>query len=295
MVPIAEKIAVIGAGKIGQALIKALVSSGYENIIATARRQITLRNVSKLGVETTIDNDRAVREAVLIILSVKPYHLPNVLQEVRSESWSGKTVVSLLAGVRIATLREFIKGAEVYRAMPNINSLVRKSSTAIAYNGQPGPGKVTVERIFRTVGKVYWVPEELLDAWTGLVGSGPAYIAEIVDGLILGALSIGVPRDLAFESILDVLEGTAELLRSTQIHPSQMRDEVTTPAGTTIRGLAVLESESVKAALIKAVEAATQRSKEVSVLVDKQVRETLSRDHAKTGEGEAEREALGSQ
>ncbi len=273
--PIAEKIAIIGAGKIGQALIKALVSSGYDNIIATARRQITLRNVSKLGVETTQDNDKAVRESVIVILSVKPYHLPNVLREVREESWKNKIVVSLLAGVKTSTLREFMPETEVYRAMPNINALVRKSSTAIASNGQPGPGKVTVERIFRTVGKVYWVPEELLDAWTGLVGSGPAYIAEIVDGLILGALAIGVPRDLAFESILDVLEGTAELLRSTQIHPSQMRDEVTTPGGTTIRGLSVLESESVKAALIKAVEAATQRSREVSVQVDEQVRRML--------------------
>ena len=273
--PIAEKIAVIGAGKIGQALIKALVSSGYDNIVATARRQITLRNVSKLGVETTQDNNKAVNDAVIVILSVKPYHLPNVLQEVKPGSWDGKIVVSLLAGVRISTLREYMPRAEVYRAMPNINALVRKSSTAIAYNGQPGPGKFTVERIFRTVGKVYWVPEELLDAWTGLVGSGPAYIAEIVDGLILGALAIGVPRDLAFESILDVLEGTAELLRSTQIHPSQMRDEVTTPAGTTIRGLSVLESESIKAALIKAVEAATQRSREVSIQVDKQIKQTL--------------------
>lgn len=273
--PIAEKIAIIGAGKIGQALIKALVSSGYDNIIATARRQITLRNVSKLGVETTQDNDKAVRESVIVILSVKPYHLPNVLREVREDSWRNKIVVSLLAGVKTSTLREFMPETEVYRAMPNINALVRKSSTAIASNGQPGPGKVTVERIFRTVGKVYWVPEELLDAWTGLVGSGPAYIAEIVDGLILGALAIGVPRDLAFESILDVLEGTAELLRSTQIHPSQMRDEVTTPGGTTIRGLSVLESESVKAALIKAVEAATHRSREVSVQVDEQVRRML--------------------
>jgi len=268
---IAEKIAIIGAGKIGQAIIRALSTSNKFSIIATARRKDTLKNLSSLGVTTSLDNNYAIKNSDIIIISVKPYHVERVFSEVKKEYWKNKVIISIVAGISTSIIRTFTGNPEVYRAMPNINVLVKKSSTAIAYNGSSGENKEVVEKIFSLMGKVYWVREELLDAWTGLIGSGPAYLAEIIDGMILGALSIGLPRDIAFQAILDVMEGTADLLRNRRIHPAQMRDEVTTPGGTTIRGLAVLESNGVKAALIKAVEEATERSMEVNNIIKKKI------------------------
>lgn len=265
------KVSIIGAGKIGSAIIKALREAGYDEIIATGRRKVTLENAKKMGAYATRDNKAAVENGDIIILSVKPHHFPKVLSEVGPDAWTDKIVASVMAGISLATLRHYLRGAEVFRAMPNINALVKKSSTAITGNKESRAAK-TVEEVFATLGRVYWVPEDLMDAWTGLAGSGPAYIAEIVDGLILGALAVGMPRDLALETILDVLEGTAELLRKYRMHPSQMRDEVTTPAGTTIAGLSILEAEGVKAALIKTVKAATERATEINKLIDMRIR-----------------------
>lgn len=266
------RLAVLGAGKIGSAIIKAVIGSGLAEVTATGRREVTLENARRLGAEATRDNRAAVRWADVVVLSVKPHHFPRILSEVGPEPWAGKVVASVMAGVSLRTLRHHLRGAEVFRAMPNINALVGKSSTAVA--GDRGSGNAPIiEKIFSTLGRVHWVPEDLIDAWTGLAGSGPAYIAEIVDGLILGALAVGMPRDLALETILDVLEGTAELLRRYRMHPAQMRDEVTTPAGTTIAGLSILEAEGVKAALIKTVKAATERAAEISRLIDARVKD----------------------
>ncbi len=265
------RVAVLGAGKIGSAIIKAVTESGLAEVMATGRREVTLENARRLGAVATRDNRAAVEWGEVIILSVKPHHFPKVLAEVGPEAWAGKVVASVMAGVSLRTLRHYLRGAEVFRAMPNINALVKKSSTAVA--GEKGSeAAAVVEKIFSALGRVYWVPEDLIDAWTGLAGSGPAYIAEIVDGLILGALAVGMPRDLALETILDVLEGTAELLRRYRMHPAQMRDEVTTPAGTTIAGLSILEAEGVKAALIKTVKAATERATEINRLIDARIR-----------------------
>jgi len=262
--PIAERIAVIGAGRIGRAIIKALVSSGYRNVVATGRSESTLHEAETLGARSLRSNSEAVSRADLVILSVKPFHLPQVLVEVERELWKGKVVVSIMAGVRIETLKKHMPEAEVYRAMPNICSLVGRSSTAIADGTKPGERMELVERVFSTLGKVYWVQEELLDAWTGLVGSGPAYIAEVIDGLVLGGLAVGMPRELALASVLDVLEGTVEFLRKQGMHPSQMRDEVITPRGTTIVGIKVLEKRALKSALIEAVVKATRRATGIS-------------------------------
>jgi len=271
-----EAIAIIGAGKIGSAIIKALKTCSDVKIIATGRRDETLRYAEKLGAIATRDNDKAVREAEIVVLSVKPYHFPTVVKQVSKESWKGKTVVSIMAGIRIKTLRDALgEDIEVYRAMPNINALVRKAATAISTLDEFGEHREAVEELFKYLGTVFWVPEEYLDIWTGLVGSGPAFIAEIVDALVLGAVASGMPRDLAYQGILDVLEGTSTLLKNIRVHPAEVRDEVTTPSGTTIRGLMVMESEGVKAALMKTVEETYKRSREIGLEIDSKIRKEL--------------------
>ncbi|AOL17336.1 pyrroline-5-carboxylate reductase [Sulfolobus sp. A20] len=268
-----KSIAIIGSGKIGSGILKA-VKGNYPSIriIATGRRDETIENVKRMGVEATKDNDYAVREAEVIVLTVKPQHFPVVLRQVNKDSWMGKIVISVMAGIKVSTLSSLIPNAEVYRAMPNINALVNRSTTAIAE--RDGRGKEYVESIFKSLGSVYWVPEDMLDAWTALIGSGPAFISEIIDAFALGAVACGMPRDLAYYAILDMIEGTIKMLKSNLNHPVMLRDQVTTPAGTTIRGLMVMESEGVKSALIKTIESAYQRAYAIGEEIDKRLRES---------------------
>jgi len=267
-------LAVIGAGRIGQAIIRA--SRGcVGRIIGTARRSETLKAVEGLGAEATRDNRRAVREADLVVVSVKPHHFADVAREIRGDT-DGRVVVSVVAGVKLSTIERALPGSRVYRAMPNINALIARSTTALTppeRRGEPDAG--LVESLFNCLGSVYWIPEEWMDAWTALVGSGPAFMAEIVDALVLGAVMVGMPRELAYKALLDAVKATAEHLEARSIHPLELRDEVTTPAGTTIYGLIKLESEGVKAGLMKVVEASTRRGRELGALIDAAVRRSL--------------------
>lgn len=267
-------LAVIGAGKIGQSIIRATRSCVRE-VIATGRRRETLEAAEKLGARATRDNAEAARAADLIVVSVKPHHFASVAREIRGDARE-KVVVSVAAGVRLATISRALPGSEAYRAMPNINAVIAKSTTALAmHDSEKPPRAELVEGLFRCLGSVYWIPEEWMDAWTALIGSGPAFLAEIIDALVLGAVSVGMPRELAYKALLDVMEATAEHLRRRPTHPLQLRDEVTTPAGTTIHGLMRLESEGVKAGLMKVVEASTRRGRELGTLIDSAVRRSL--------------------
>lgn len=271
-----KTVAVLGAGRIGSAIIRAVKDCCWDvEVIATGRREETLESARALGARATRDNNEAVRLADLVVLSVKPHHFPVVVRQVSRELWGGKVVVSVMAGVKLRTLESLLVGAEVYRAMPNINALVKKAATAIATGNSENPRKGVVENLFKCLGSVYWVPEEFLDVWTGLVGSGPAFIAEIIDALVLGAVASGMPRDIAYKAILDVLEGTSALLKNRGTHPAEVRDEVTTPGGTTIRGLKVMESMGVKAALMETIEAAYRRSAEIGNEIDQNIRKEL--------------------
>ncbi|MCD6324253.1 MAG: pyrroline-5-carboxylate reductase [Desulfurococcales archaeon] len=269
------RVGIIGAGKIGSAIISGLNGCFHEDIeiIASGRSDSTLRNIEKLGGRPTRSNTEVVSTSDLIFLSVKPYHFPTVVADVPPDVWGGKTVVSIMAGVRLRTLRELLPGAKVFRAMPNINALVQMSATAVAPSEMAGSDEgLLVGKALACLGSVRWVSEELLDVWTGLVGSGPAFLAEVIDALVLGAVATGMRRDVAYEAVLDVMLGTAKLLKSREgKHLLELRDEVTTPAGTTIEGLKTLEREGVKAGLIGVVEAAVRRSKEIGEEIDTSV------------------------
>ncbi|QGA54720.1 pyrroline-5-carboxylate reductase [Sulfolobus sp. E5-1-F] len=265
-------IAILGAGKIGSAIVRA-IRLKYPNVhlIATARKDETLRKLEDLEIETTKDNNYAVDKSDVIILSVKPQHFPTVLRQVSIESWKGKVVISIMAGIKLSTLSSLLNGAEIYRAMPNINAIVCKSTTAIAENN--GKSRELVENIFKTLGNVYWLPEEYLDIWTALVGSGPAFIAEIIDALSLGAVACGMQREVAYNAILDMIGGTISMLKEGKIdHPMLLRDQVTTPSGTTIRGLMVMEAKGIKSALIETIETSYKRAAEIGNEIDKNIR-----------------------
>ena len=275
-------IAVIGAGKIGRAILR---SAGpcAARAVGTGRRGETLEAVRRLGFEATRSNREAARSADLIVVSVKPANFAEVALEIAGEA-RGKTVVSIVAGVKLATLRRAFPGAEVYRAMPNINALIGESTTALSPIEPRGPRAGLVEELFRCMGRVYWIPEEWMDPWTALVGSGPAFLAEIIDALVLGAVMTGMPRELAYKALLHAIQATARHLEQRPSHPLELRDEVTTPGGTTIHGLMRLESSGVKAGLMRVIETSTLRGRELGMSIDAAVRSLLDRALREQGE-----------
>ena len=267
-----NRVAILGAGRIGSSLARYFRDCGFR-VIATARRSETLRAVAQLGVEVTRDNREAVRSSDVVVLSVKPLQLPALVEEIRG-LLSGKVVVSVIAGVKRSTLEKAFLVDGVYRAMPNINVRIGMSTTAIT-GPQDGVRSVMVENLFKCVGTVYWVPEEWIDVWTALVGSLPAYIAVIVDSIALGAVSMGLPRDIAMKAVLDTLKATAEYLLRGEVHPVELRDDVTTPAGVTIEGLKVLEYRRVPAALIEVIERSTKKAVKLGALAEDRIKSYL--------------------
>lgn len=259
------KIAVIGAGTVGSAVAKAL-SEKYE-VIATRRRIEKVRWLEKHGVNLIKDNKAAAESADVIILTVKPNKVRKVLEEIR-EAVKGKIVISFAAGIPLKVLKE-LANAKFVRAMSNIAILVRESFTAYATNDLSDEEIKLVEEIFETFGKCIKIEEEYMDAITGLSGSGPAYASVFLESLIYGGLKVGLPRDVALLAAAQTLLGTAKLLLETNLHPAQIRDMVITPGGTTIDGIFELEDSRVRTAIMKAVDAATKKSKILSLEINR--------------------------
>jgi pyrroline-5-carboxylate reductase len=238
---------------------------GAADIVVSSRSKSGLQNfVAATSVRGVATNADAVKAAEVVMLCVKPTDALKALAEAGTD-WKGKLLVSVATGVKTAKLREAAAGARVIRAMPNTAAMVGRSATAIAADESASRKDVAAaERIFRAVGTVFSVSEGQLDAVTGLSGSGPAYIYLIMEALSDGGVAAGLPRKLALELAIQTVAGAAEMAVSTKEHPAMLREMVTSPGGTTIAALAVLEKAAVRSAFIDAVKAAAKRSNELS-------------------------------
>jgi len=248
------KIAIIGAGNIGSSL--ALGIRGKYQVVVTAKSEKTVSIMREKGFQVMKNRD-AVSWADVVVLSVKPFQLRDVLRETY-DLMSEKTLISVIAGVRIESLKRITGSKRVFRAMPNLGISIKKSVTALSGDEI----EENVEEIFSMVGKTFWIDERSFDAWTALVGSGPGILAELIDGLMLGGVKAGLKPSVSLSALLDTLEVTLELLRKES--PSSLRDKVATPGGTTIEAIYTMEYEKVKGGLIKAIYDASRRSKEIS-------------------------------
>lgn len=263
-------IAVIGAGNIGRALIGGLLSG---NDLDPSQVRATRRTPSALsqqlpGVSVGSDNVAAVEDASIVVLAVKPQNAAEVVGEIREHVAPAAMVVSVLAGVTTESLRRaFGQDLAIVRAMPNTPMIVDEGASAIAGGRFATPDHVALaRRIFEAVGTVEEVPEYLMDAVTGLSGSGPAYVYMFVEALTDAGVKQGIPRPIAFRLAAQTIFGAAKLVLESGKHPAILRDEVTTPGGTAIAAVAELESHGLRTMLINAVATATARSKELSEL-----------------------------
>ncbi|OJT26505.1 pyrroline-5-carboxylate reductase [Archangium sp. Cb G35] len=264
-----QTIAFLGAGNMAEALIKGLLRAGNAkpgSIIATGRRKDRLETLERTyGVRTTQDNLAAVREADVVVLSVKPQALDKVLVQVATAVDPHKLIISVAAGVPIAAMeRRLGAGARIIRTMPNTPSLVGMGACALSPGEHASEEDLAVAtRIFQSVGTTTVVDENLLDAVTGLSGSGPAYIFLIIEALSDAGVKVGLPRYTALKLASQTVLGSAQLLIETGAHPGQLKDQVTSPGGTAIAGLHTLEAGGLRTTLINAVEAATRRAREL--------------------------------
>ncbi len=266
-------LAVIGAGNIGRALIGGLLSGGdmqAGQIHATRRSEASLDEIAQQfpGVVTTPDNRAAVRGASIVVLAIKPQGAPAVIDEIKTAVRSNTMIVSVLAGVTSAALRDSLEqDLPIIRTMPNTPMLVDEGATAIAGGAFAGEEHLRLaQQMFEAVGKVEVVPEYLMDAVTGLSGSGPAYVYMFIEALTDAGVKQGIPRATSARLAAQTVFGAAKLVQQTGKHPAILRDEVTTPGGTAIAAVAELESHGLRTMLINAVATATARSRELSEL-----------------------------
>jgi len=266
-----KRVAVIGVGKIGGTLISGLIRNKIikkENLAgSTAHQESSAQAEKRLGIKMYRDNVALAKDRDIIILAVKPQTIKEVLTEIRDVLFEDQLIITLAA----ATTTEFIeenlsKKIAVVRAMPNTACLVNAGMTVLC------PGRFATEahielakHIFAPVSLVTVIDnEELMDAVTALSGSGPAYAYIIIESLAEGGVKTGLPRELATILAAQSLMGGAKMVLETKEHPAKLKDEVTTPAGVTIDGIMELEDGGIRVTLIKAVDRATQKSKELS-------------------------------
>ncbi len=266
MIPFENSIALIGAGQMGQALARGFCNSGecdpaaviaYDPSLAAEK---TLQN-SIPGVRLTKTAAEATRAARYVILAVKPQHAASVCQEIQPALQDGAIIISIIAGLPTSWLSGKLKTSRIVRVMPNTPCLIGHGVSAISTPPELDPKESkTIQRLFSTVGVVHNVPESLLDAVTAVSGSGPGYVALLIDALADGGVQAGLPRQLALDLAVQTFAGTATLIADTGDHPAVVKDRVSSPGGTTVAGLSVLERKGVRAALADAVAAAADRS-----------------------------------
>ena len=264
-----RKLGFLGAGNMAGALIKGLLHAGVvlaDNITASDVKAERLDQLHKAhGIRVTTDNHALAREVDVLVLAVKPQVIDKLLTEIGSDVREGTLVVSVAAGVPIESIEaRLAKGARVVRSMPNMPAIALAGATAISAGTCATEGDVAVARaLFEAIGRVVVLDEVLLDAVTGLSGSGPAYVMLMIEALADGGVKVGLHRDTALLLAAQTVYGSAKLLLDTGEHPGRLKDMVTSPGGTAIVGLHTLESGALRKTLIDAVEAATKRSIEL--------------------------------
>lgn len=266
----------IGGGVMAEAILSRLLAQSFyqPQEVLVSEPQLQRRDFlqSRYGIQVTDANALTLQSVEVLVLAIKPQMLDLVVQDLTTHLAALPTapcplVLSILAGVPLRRLEIAFPNYPVVRAMPNTPATIGAGMTAIAPGQWTQSGHRTLARqIFLAVGEVVEVPEALMDAVTGLSGSGPAFVAVMIEALSDGGVAVGLPRAIAAQLALQTVLGTTQLLQESGMHPAQLKDQVTSPGGTTIAGVAQLEQAGFRSALMQAVRAAYERSQELGTL-----------------------------
>ncbi|WP_447976830.1 pyrroline-5-carboxylate reductase [Candidatus Nitrospira bockiana] len=267
--PLAQRIAFVGAGSMTEALVSGLLHAGLTRrddlIVSDILRARREHFQTRYQIQATGKNREAARQAQILVVAVEPQDLDEVLDDLRSSVPGDCLVISVAAGYPLARLAAHLGPAQrIVRAMPNTPSTVLAGATALAFPPQlPEADQESATAVFQAVGRVVFVEESLMDAVTGVSGSGPAYVYLMIEALADGGVRMGLPRSTAELLAAQTVLGAAKMLLESGEPPGRLKDRVASPGGTTIAGLARLEDGRVRGTLISAVEAAVRRSKEL--------------------------------
>ncbi|HZU19686.1 MAG TPA: pyrroline-5-carboxylate reductase [Gaiellaceae bacterium] len=265
-----RRIAILGAGRLAESMLSGFLTTGWRDaadIVATSRRAERRDALSALyGIETTADNAAAIRGTRLVILSVKPQDIATLLEAIAPAVTEEQTLLSVAAGVTTRAIESRLpERARVVRAMPNAPALVHEGIAGICGGDHARDEDVEVATTaLGHLGAVVRVAEDDMDAVTALSGSGPAYFALLAEAMIEAGLLLGLSRDVSTRLVVQTMFGSARLLRDEQMHPVELREAVTSPGGTTTRAIRELERSGVRAAFLNAINAATERSRELA-------------------------------
>jgi pyrroline-5-carboxylate reductase len=263
-----KRLAVVGCGNMGSAIVRGLLAVKWTTagqVVASHPKKDRAAAIAKaLGIEALTDARKAVAGADVVLLGVKPQILPEVLAELKGAMPRKALVLSLAAGVKTKVIEDALPGNAVVRSMPNLAATVGMGATALAPGRHADKAHVALARqVFEAVGTVEEVPEKLMDAVTGLSGTGPMYVFHLVEAMADAGVKVGLSRDVASRLALQTLIGSAHLARDSHLHSAALKDQVTSPGGTAIAALHVLRREGFQAIVMDAVEAATRRAQEL--------------------------------
>ena len=258
----------IGAGAMAEAIVSGMLQKGLcrgTDILMSNRSAEKLEHMkAQYGVATTLDNNLVMQQAEYVILAVKPQQFSVMCDALHSKPGKQQTIVSIMAGLSIAAVCAKLGDCTVFRAMPNTPAKIGWGMTGVACSTDASDvQKRTVQCIFDSVGKTIFVEESYMDALGAVSGCGPAYMYQIIEALADGAVLAGLPRAMAYELAAQTMAGSAMMVLETGEHPGVLKDQVTSPGGTTIRGIKAMEEHGVRNAMIEAVQQAYIRSKEL--------------------------------
>lgn len=262
-----KRVTVVGVGRIGEALVRGLQARGVKaHVRGSARQPDSLARLERLGIEATLSNADAVRGADVVVLAVKPQVIPAVLEELRGHVAPGTLVITVAAGVPCERVEQALgKDVPVVRAMPNTPCVLGEGMTVVARGRHATKEHLALARsLFDAVGRTAVLDEALMNAVTGLSGSGPAYIYLVIESLAEAGVKVGIPRDTSTLLAAQTVLGAARMVLELGKHPALLKDDVTTPAGCTVDGLMELEEGKLRVTLLKAVVKATQRAQSLN-------------------------------
>jgi pyrroline-5-carboxylate reductase len=266
----ARKIAILGTGQIGEALLSGLLSSGWRSaaeLSASTRREERAEELrERYGVSVSLSNAEAAKGAALVVVAVKPQDIDTLLGEIGPLIQPDQTVLSVAAAIPTAAIERHLDGGvPVVRAMPNTPATVHEGIAGICAGAHAGDEHLTLaEEALRHLGAVVRVSEPYMDAVTAVSGSGPAYFALLAEAMIEAGILLGLSREISTQLVVQTMLGTAKQLRDGGMHPVELREMVTSPGGTTIAAIRELERAGVRAAFLNAIQAAMDRSRELA-------------------------------
>ena len=273
MLDAAKSLCVLGCGTMGEAIVGGVARAGWlpkANLIVTARREAVAAALrERLGVAATTDNLAACREAEVVLLSLKPQRYAEVLDnDAMRAALAGKLLISIAAGVTLDKLAGWLPETALIRAMPNTPSLIGQGMTVLCRldaRSAPAPSNIASDdqlalttKIFESVGRCIELEAKLMDAVTGLNGSGPAFVYIMLEAMADGGVMMGLPRDVALTIAAQVFRGAASMVLDTDLHPAALKDQVTTPAGCTIAGILTMEDGRIRSVLARTVQEAAK-------------------------------------